>query len=804
MMTRSSNLRSRPDLPIDAVLDDVKAAVRATGSVVIVAPPGAGKTTRVPQALLEVFDTGRILVLEPRRLAARLAAEYTASECGGAVGDQVGYSVRFDERCGPQTRVVFMTTGVLLRMLPSDPQLRGVACVVFDEFHERHLADDAVLAHVAALPVAKVVMSATLNPKPVAGLLDDAPVVHSEGRRFPVDISYLKRPDSRQLPVMVAAALRNAPPDGDVLVFLPSVRAIERCTSACADIAAATGLELIALHASLGPDAIRQALKPRDARKVLLATNIAESSVTFDGVRGVIDSGLHKLAQSSPWTGLSTLAEVPIPRDSADQRAGRAGRTAPGWCARLYTEADYRGRDASTLPEVRRVDFAPIVLMLLAMGLQPDKMRWLDAPEDARLRSALDLLRGLGAITPDDALTPLGRRMLRLPLHPRLARLVLSCDEQGAPRMGRLAAALISEGVRLPDGAADTDNDVLTLIDAFDRRRLGGIGRRVAAVAKQLKTPRGSGWTADEADALASGLLAAFSDRVARGSGPQQRFVDLIGGARARLGPACGVRDHKWLVVVNAGGGAQPVVRLACAIDPEQLLELPDADEALTEAIEVRWDSDRERVTAERILRFRGLPLESSAIDARGVPEATELLRKQVRTAGLARFTDAKALALHRDRRHVAHAEDASLPDLDDDAIRATLDRLCEGCVSFKELKAADLLATVQAQLTWPQRQRMEKLAPLRITLPSGQWVKVKYVHNGPPRVSARVQFFLGLADGPRLGGKPVLLELLAPNQRPVQLTDDLAGFWKRTWPQVRKELRGRYPKHDWPEDPTR
>ena len=769
------------------------------------APPGAGKTTRVPPALLEVFPQGEILCLCPRRLAAKLAATRVAAERGERVGATVGFTVRFENASGPQTRVRYVTTGVLLRTIQEQPDLPSVACVIFDEVHERHLDSDLLLALVTRLKKPFVVMSATLDHARLERYLD-APVVLSEGRSFAVEVVHAAREDSRPVAARVVTALAQT--TGDTLVFLPGVADIERC------LRASQRLEIdgFALHARLEPKAIARALSPTSRRRVIFATNIAESSVTLDGIETVIDSGLHKVASLDPFSGLTKLELTEIPRDSAVQRTGRAGRQGPGRCLRLYTEASFKRRPTHQTPEIQRVDLAPLVLTLAAAGVRgADELSWLDAPEPRRLEAATEVLIGLGALTTDGQLTRLGSQLAVLPLHPRLARLVLDGGE-----LGHLAAALLSEGVRVPDGLLEGPCDVLALIDALRSGQLSHLRKRIGRVASQLKqaTRRSRSASARSASAplasdpretLRRGLLTAFSDRVAKRRSQRPGYYQLADGQELRLHPRSVVHDSEFVVCVltSASFGS---IEAACAIEPDWLLDLPTAETDLNERIAVSWDDERQRVTADAQVRFRNLVLENRPVEARGLSETDALIQKRVRSAGLARFADVKALNLLVGRRRVAHQADASIPPLDDEAVRAVLDELCVGCVSIKEVKNADLLAHLRQQLSWDQKTRLESLAPERVKLAGGRWARVRYPTEGPPRVSAPIQHFLGMRTGPVLaGGKVrVLLELLAPNRRPAQLTDDLAGFWERTWPQVRKELRGRYPKHAWPEDPTR
>ena len=725
-----------------------------------------------------------------------MAAEHVARERGTSIGELVGYSIRFDHRCGPKTRLRFATPGTVLQRLQNDPNLQQVSVLVFDEFHERHVDDDTLLAWALHLQKNQrpdlriVVMSATLNPAPLSALLQ-CPVVRSEGRLFPVDIQYHRREDPRPLPVQVAATVRriqetNEP--GDILVFLPGLRSIERVVRACQSIPT---IQAYPLHGGSSLDETRAALAPNPkARKVIAATNVAESSLTIPGITTVIDSGLHKVARSSPWTGLTSLREEPISQHSANQRAGRAGRLSAGQCIRLYTETDYRCRPQSLAPEIQRIDLAPLALRLRSLGVED--LPWLDPPPTAQWSSAHSLLSRLGAL--DTGVTALGEQVLSLPLHPRLGRLALA-----APHWGPVAAAVLSEGTRLPDSAQDSESDVLALIEHHgQRRQIRKVTRDI-----QKRMPPNRVTDDDPATTLRKALLQAFPDRVCRRRKGDPQRLTMVSGAESRLAPKSTVRQEEWLVAVEA---TDRHVRLASAIDPEWLLDLPGAEDQLTESVDARWLTDRERVELRQILRWCNLPLEDSTLPARGRPEADALLQRQARIAGLGRFCDADALTQYRERRIFAHTIDAMVPALDEQAILSVLDTLCVGKLSFREIREADLLGTLQGQLSWPQKQQLDSLAPERLSLASGRDARVRYVANAPPRLSAPVQWFLGMNEGPKLGtGRgTALLELLAPNRRPIQLTDDLAGFWTRTWPQVRKELRGRYAKHAWPEDPTK
>jgi len=758
----------------------------------------------------------QIVVLEPRRLAARLAAGHVADLCQQPVGESVGYTVRFENRCGPNTRIRYCTAGVLVRRIGDDPSLSNIGVLVFDEFHERHLDDDFVLAWARHLrqttrpDLQIIVMSATLDPDPIAESLNAA-IVRSEGRSYPIEIEHEARPDTSPLHVQVAGAVRTElAREGtqNVLVFLPGLAAIRRCESACKNALREHNARSMILHGSQSPEEARKALRPGPAgtRTVYLSTNIAESSVTLDGITTVIDSGLHKVALSSPWTGLTQLEETAIPKDSAVQRAGRAGRTGPGRCVRLFTAADLEQRPTALSPEVQRVDLASLGLLLRRLQIADQDIPWLDAPQSARWQAATQLLLDLGAMNAEGQLTDVGRAMAALPLHPRLARLVWAMHTDGHGRQGSQAAAVLDANIP----GSETTDDILC--DVWESMALhsasAAVRKSVKRSADQIRRalPTANNAASEDAEeCLRRALLLSFPDRLARRLGPKRNEWALVGGVTASLSPRSGLRTAQYAVAVRASGGSRPRIEVASAVEPDWILELPNAEADLSETVDARWDKKAERVVAERTLRWRNLPLERTDVSPRGLPEAAEVLVRQVEMAGLGRFADADRLAEYRNRRRVAHTADDTIPALDDAAIRAQLLALCEGCVSLKEVSQQDLMATLENALTYAQKTQLNRLAPLRVNLASGSSAVVRYVDDGPPRIRARLQQFLGMADGPRLanGRVPVLLELLAPNQRPVQLTDDLRGFWERTWPQVRKELRGRYPKHKWPEDPV-
>ncbi len=844
-------------LPIDSRLPEIVAAVRA-GNVVLVAEPGAGKTTRVPRALLDagVAGRGEIVVLEPRRLATRMAARRVAEELGEKPGERVGWTVRFEEVSSARTRLRFVTEGILTRRLVGDPQLRDVSVVVLDELHERHLHSDVALALLRRLQLSGarpelrlIAMSATLDAERVAAFLD-ATLLRVEGRVFPVALEHLERADERHLEVQVSAAVRRvvlraqSEPAlvGDVLVFLPGAAEIRRAGEALAEFARAQNVDVVPLHGDLSPEEQDRAVRPGASSagkrpKIILSTNVAESSVTIEGVVAVVDSGLARVASHSPWSGMPRLETKKISQASATQRAGRAGRVRPGVCVRLYTKPDHDARPLHDAPEIRRLDLTETALALHALGERDlATFPWLEAPLPASLLAADTLLARLGAVDERGALTPLGRKMQRLPVHPRAARLALEAADRGAGARGCLAASLLGErDVRSsqrtsfgggPRGAApdiDTvDSDLLArLADIEAVEALGASASRLRAheldpiatqaalrgrdqLARALGVSRQPDRSLDdEEDALLLATLAAFPDRVAKRVSPNSAEIVFADGGAATLAETCGVRDAQFLVAADADDfRGRTRVRVASRIEADWVLEL--FSERVRDVREARFDPKTERVESLTGLAYGAIALDESRKGNVRTPEVAQCLAEAALAAGLARFVDVDALAALRARVAFVAEHVPGFATLDDAALLGALREACEGRTSFAELRDANVLDAIQAQLPPADRARLEKLAPKRLTLPGGRGVSVQYEPGKPPFIESRLQDFFGLGEGPRVldGRVPVVLHLLAPNQRAVQVTTDLAGFWVRHYPAIRKELMRKYPRHSWPDEP--
>jgi len=773
--------RPHTPLPIDDLLPEILASLQRNPCLVVEAAPGAGKTTRVPAALLSSVR-GEILVLEPRRIAARLAARRVAWEMGEQAGATVGYQVRFEKVAGPATRLHFITEGVLTRRLLSDPTLKGVDLVILDEFHERHLDSDLALALLKRLRRARpelrlIVMSATLDAAPIARFLEDCPIVRSEGRLFELSVQHLPySPDP--LPAQVNAALELLLRDklnGDVLVFLPGAAEIHRALRLCAPLAQQAKMLALPLHGDLSPAEQDRVVAPAQQRKLILATNVAESSITIDGVNVVIDSGLARIATFSPWTGFPTLNVGRISKASAQQRAGRAGRTGPGRVLRLYSQMDYQQRAEHDAPEIERGDLSQLCLALRAMGISnPAELDWLSTPPDAAVTQAEQLLDRLCASD------EMARKLMRFPLPPRLARVIVTGIERGVGDAACIGAALLGSGAR------SEHNDLLAAIDA-------PLDARTAQQLRQLRTlARVSAQTTHNDDALLQSLLAGFPDRVARRRAGNQ--ILLSNGVPAEI--AGEAPSYPFMIALDAEDRTEkplPQVRLVARIEPEWLIDLfPDQ---VREEVKITWNRTAERVDAMSQLLYDELVLQESHCTAPDAQAVSSLLAEKALEVGIERFIDPEALEHWLGRVEFAGIK---APDLHE-SLRA----FCLGMRSFSDLKSAadSFLPQLEQQL---DARRLREFAPLTLRLNVGRAVKICYERGKTPWIASRLQDFFGMSETPRLGPErtPVVLHLLAPNRRPVQTTTDLAGFWERLYPQVRRELMRRYPRHQWPERP--
>jgi ATP-dependent helicase HrpB len=786
-------------LPVDEALPRLKAALQQRAAAVLVAPPGAGKTTRVPLALLGEpwLGGGKVIMQEPRRLAARAAARRMASTLGELVGETVGYRVRLDSKVGPRTRIEVVTDGLFLRLLQDDPVLEGVGCVIFDELHERGLETDLAFALVREVQAVRedlrvIAMSATLDPGPVSARLGNAPVVESLGRMFPVETRYLEREPVGRIEANVASVIHRALAEesGSALVFLPGVAEIRRVEEALRDVG--PDVDVAPLYGDLSAADQDRAISPAPAgrRKVVLATAIAETSLTIEGVRLVIDAGLMRLPRFSPRSGMTRLETVRVSQASADQRRGRAGRLEPGVCYRLWTEEAQRGLVPFTPPEILDADLSPLALELAAWGTSDvATLPWLTPPPAAAIATARALLRDLGALAADGTITPHGRAMARLGQHPRLAHLVLKGRALGHGRVAALIAAILSERdfLRLPPGQRDVD-----LRHRVDLALAGKAPRPILEMARRLT--RGT-----DSDSSATGVLLAlaYPDRIGRRrTGTAGRYL-LSGGRGAALGEGDAMANEEFIVIADLDGATQDArIFLAAPITFDEIEEF--FGERIVHEEIVDWRDGN--VVARRRRRLGAIVLEDKPIDKPDPEKVKAAMLSGLRQRGLP-WTD----ELSNWRRRIAflHHLDASWPDLSDDALASSMDTWLAPFVDGAA-RRVDFATAVKTLLPWDKQRQLDALAPTHIEVPSGSRVPVDYANAAEPSLSVRLQEMFGLTDTPRVanGRVPLTIHLLSPARRPVQVTRDLASFWKTGYRDVKAELKGRYPRHYWPDDP--
>jgi ATP-dependent RNA helicase HrpB len=841
----------RPPLPIDEVLPHLCDVLRRRAAAVLVAPTGAGKSTRVPLALLGagVAADGLIVMLQPRRLAARAVARRMAELLDEPPGQTVGYQVRFERCASAQTRVLVVTEGILTRRLLHDPLLEGVGCVILDELHERSVHVDLALAFLRELQEARpelklVAMSATLDAAPVAAYLNDCAQVRCEVRAHPLAVTYHRhqslaaRPLAQQVHGALLTLMRGAQDDGgDLLVFLPGAAQIQRTRALLAREGLPGDPELVALYGALSASEQDRALRPRAGqRRVVLATNIAETSLTVPGVTAVVDSGLVKRLRYDPGLGLDRLEQGRVSRQSADQRAGRAGRTAPGRVRRLWTEADQAGLAEAETPELQRVDLAPALLALLAFAPgDPRRFDFFERPPDSALSAGLELLELLGALSASGggrlSLSPRGQRLAALPLHPRVGALIASAREAGLGPEGALLGALLGERDLLLHGHAAVPtgrSDLLHRRDLFlelqrtrfseaaARRR--GVDVRAARAVQQARDqllglidakPDAGAYSADEARLLEL-VLAGYPDRVCRRREPGRPGAVMVGGRGVELDASSGVREAELFVALSADAGRRglhstSLVRLASAVDEAALASR--FSELISTQEELVFDEQQEAVVSRRRRRFVDLvladepgpapdPAQTAALLAAAAAERFERLfapdKEATQLLGRLRLAAA----------HLARGQQA-WPDVSPAGLQALLPELCYGKRSLQELRGIDWAAELSGRLSHAQRALLDGELPPRLPVPSGRAKIIDYSVD-PPVLAVKLQELFGQTETPAVarGKVRLLLHLLAPSGRPVQVTQDLRSFWDRTYAEVRKDLRGRYPKHPWPEDP--
>lgn len=827
--------------PIDEILVRLKEAVSANPAVVLNAPPGAGKTTRIPLSLLDIFpaERGRVIMLEPRRLAATSAARWMAKLLGEQVGETVGYSIRFDSRVSEKTRIEVVTEGILTRRIQADPGLEGVSIVIFDEFHERSLNADLALALCLDLcrglreDLKVLVMSATLKCGPVADLLGGAPVISSEGKYFPVEERYLPQNKTGPLPQRVASAaaiaLREA--SGDVLVFLPGAAEIRACAQAIERMPGIrqTDITVHPLYGDLPFEQQERAIIPSGKRKIILATNIAETSLTIEGVDVVIDSGLTRRLQYDPSTGMNRLITASVSKASAEQRKGRAGRLGPGVCYRLYSRNTFQSMVPFAPPEILVSDLSSLVLELAVWGAKdPSVLSWLDPPPAPGWESAVRLLMDLGALDKSASVTVEGRKMAGFPLHPRLARLLLRAEEMGCPCLGADLAALLSERDILRRDASrdrmvrnsEPDIDVRTDILAKWRKEREAPGnsdhlalKAVDRISRQLTGLMGTApkkliQEAHVPDAIPRLLLSAFPDRIAQLRGDGEGHFVLSQGRGVRLSSTTGLSRSPYIVAVNVDAGEkfEGIVHLASPLSAELIRN--DLYGRIETLRRVEWDRREERIISTIQERIGAVVLSSgpfSPSDEEALPILCEAISSN---PGMPVFSgDARQfqgrVALMRKT-----FPDEDWPDLSDERLLSSpgewLTPWLSGRRSGQDVKHIDILSSLKACLSRQQARLLEDRAPKAIAVPSGHSVSVDYASGDIPVLAVKLQEMFGLADTPEIacGRVKLLLHLLSPAHRPVQITKDLRGFWNNGYQEVKKELKGRYPKHPWPDDP--
>ena len=826
-----------PRLPIDDVLPELRDALRERPEAVLQAPTGAGKTTRVPLALLDEpwLDGDRILMLEPRRLAARAAARRMAQTLGERAGQTVGYRVRQDTRVSSQTRIEVVTEGVLTRMIQDDPSLEGVGCVIFDEFHERNLQADLGLAlaletqSVLRPDLRLLVMSATLDVGPIAELLDHAPLIESEGRSYPVDVHYADDQPKDRIEDAVAATVRDVLHEepGDVLVFLPGAGEIRRTTSNL-EGTVPEDVDLHPLFGNLPPKKQDAAIEPspEGRRKVVLATDIAETSLTIDGIRVVVDSGLRRTPRFDPQSGMTQLETVKISKASADQRKGRAGRTQPGVCVRLWTRHTHQHLKAHTPPEIVDADLAPLALELALWGVQdPAELRWLDPPPEAPYDQARDLLHRLGALDDDGTITDHGREMASLGLHPRLAHMLVQGQTLGEGPVACDLAALLSERDIFKGQGQAPDVDLRLRLEALRRLRRGdrptpnhartyvvpyGPARRVESMGEHWRKKLGVDRNA-KGDIEACGLLTAFAypDRIAQGRDGQAGRFRLQNGRFAELPSPQLLSDADYVVAAHVGGrGRENRIFLAAPIDEDDLVEY--FGHHITEETHIAWDADAQLVRARHRETLGALVLKDGPLPDPDPTAMAKAMVEGVRQEGLDLLRWTKNARQLQNRIVFLHTQlpDEDWPDVRDDALMETVDEWLTphvyGMKRAEDLQDLHVTQLLQDMLTWEQRNRLDDLAPTHIEVPSGFNRPIDYSDPEAPVLAVRLQEMFGQTETPRIAGGrvPLTLHLLSPAQRPVQITQDLANFWANTYHEVRKDMRGRYSKHYWPEDP--
>jgi len=843
-------------LPIYEIESSLIGALAKYKRLVVAAPTGSGKSTQVPQMLLDngMLGEGQVVVLQPRRLATRMLAARVAEERNVELGREVGYQIRLANISSAATRIKFVTEGILLRSMLSDPSLNGISALIFDEFHERHLYGDITLGRALEIQESLrpdliiIVMSATLAIEQVEMYLKPCLVIESQGRTFPVDIRYADRSSEEPIWDQAVAAfeelVRKGAP-GDALIFMPGAYEISRTVQALGFSSAARGCIVLPLHGELNPRDQDAAVARYQQRKIVVSTNVAETSLTIDGVRIVIDSGLARIPRYDPYRGINTLLVEKISRASSDQRAGRAGRTAPGMCYRLWTDREHRERPMQELPEVKRLDLSEVVLTLKASGIDRVKsFRWIEPPEDRSINKSLQLLTDLGAIavnqdTANDegVITPLGRRMISFPVHPRYARMLLAGEQFDCVYQACLLAAL-TQGrdilMRRQGGAVDEQRDDLlgdsSTSDFFrmvrawnyadkngyrlDACKQLGIHAQSARQVKPLldhflRIAKQEGLSieprpVDDA-AIQKCILSGFSDQLARRLDGGTLRCQIVHNRRGQIARESVVQDHPLVVAAEVheiegkDRELNVLLSMCTAVEPEWLRELFPND--FNEIISVSYDTAAKRVVADKQLCFRDLAMESKRIETPPHDAAADLLAAEVikGTLTLKEWDHTVDQWIQRVNNLAAWCPELGISPINEDDRHTMIAQVCLGSVSYKDIKEKPVWPVIREWLNYQQQQLLDQYCPERINLPNGRKAKVTYTTDAP-FISLRIQELFGVEDQIKIarGRIAVLVHILAPSQRPVQITQDLAGFWRDHYPRIKQELQRKYPRHEW------
>jgi ATP-dependent helicase HrpB len=842
----------REDLPIYELEQRIVTELAEQSRLIIQAPTGSGKSTQVPQILLDhgMLNDGQVVILQPRRLATRLLAARVASERNVRLGDEVGYQIRFENITSDRTRIRFVTEGILLRQLIQDPQLRGVSAILFDEFHERHLYGDITLARALQLQATSrpdlklAVMSATLDAGLLQKYLEPCAVLTSSGRAFPVEIEYLPKPvggDGYPIWDLAADELERIAPrtEGDVLIFMPGKYEIGRTLAAVRASRVSDRFVVLPLHGELTPADQDAALAHYQKRRAIVATNVAETSLTIDGVQVVIDSGLARIARFDARRGINTLLVEKISRASADQRAGRAGRTAPGHCLRLWTEREHLERAAQELPEVKRLDLAEVVLTLKASGVEEiGSFRWLEAPDPQALTRAEQLLTDLGALANPGSITPLGRRMLAFPVHPRYARMLLAAQQYRCVPAVALIAALTQgrnllrrlEGKQAREDRSDVlgddaESDLFILMRAFryaeksgfDSQRCARLGinagaareaaqltEQFLAIAREERLDLQTGEV--KAGSIERCVLAGFPDQVAARLDAGTLRCALVHGRRGVLARESAVHGARFLVasevreIESSEKERQVLLTLATKIEENWLREL--FPESFREETRVEFDPTLRRVVGHRATLFHDLVLRSEEFSPKNDPATAQILAREVLagTCPLKHWDNAVEQWIERVNFVATEFPELEFPRIDEAGKRLLLEQICQNATSYKEIKERSVWPVVKLWLSAAQQQTLDDLAPERVKLAKGRAAKITYGESAPPTIAARIQDLYDTPRGLAVGRGRIALriQVLAPNHRPIQITNDLETFWREGYPKIKKELQRKYPKHEW------